>query len=306
MSTPSREVRLPSGGPAPHLHVLKDRTLVEGFELLAPASTQPRVDCWQNISDFNPPFDIEHYLARDRFPLPVIADREGYHGERHYAYWVSGLYDYLGMDHALARHAKPLVPGDQVLDLGCASGRTMRHFACQSDGIVTWGVDIKKRNIEWCTRFLPSSIRPVLGTNVPNLPIADGSLALAYAFSVFTHIDDFETAWLAELHRALRPGGMAFLTIHSERLWKRMDTRHPIYNALLSMKDHKEYPIDSARFTRPMPSDRVVFRMGPALHHVNVFHSDKYLQQVWGRFFHIAEIMEIDENVQAEVVLIKR
>ncbi len=279
---------------------------VDGFHLLAPAAQQPRIDCWQNILRFPPHLPVEHYLPRDPHPLPAIVDREGYHGERHYAYWVSGLHDYLEMTAAMKRHGVELKPGDEILDLGCASGRTMRHFACQGDGLKVWGVDIKKRNVEWCTRFLPANIRPVLGTNVPNLPIADNSLALAYAFSVFTHIDDFETAWLAELHRALRPGGIAYLTIHSERLWTRMNKNHPIYNALIGMKDHKEYPIDPEQFKKPMPADRVVFRMGPQLHHVNVFHSDRYLKQVWGRFFEFAEIIETSEKVQAEMVLIKR
>lgn len=282
---------------------------VAGFKLLAPATRQPRTEVWQTIDRFagQPGVrSLDEYIARDPYPLPDTPDREGYHGQRHFAWWVSGLCDYLQITQNMARHGVPLRRGDQVLDLGCASGRTMRHFACQGDDLTIYGVDIKRSNVDWCTRFLPRNVRPVLGVNVPKLPIADNSLALAYAFSVFTHIDDFETAWLAEIHRVLKPGGVAYLTIHSERLWTRMNTQHPIYNALLRHKDNKEYPVDPEQFKSPMPADRVVFKMGPALHHVNVFHSDRYLHQVWGRFFDIAEIIETNDMVQAEVVLIKR
>ncbi len=80
----------------------------------------------------------------------------------------------------------PLRSGDQVLDLGVL--RAHDAALCVSgDDLTIYGSDIKRRNVEWCTRFLPRNVRLVLGTNVPKLPIADGSLGLCYAFSVFTH-----------------------------------------------------------------------------------------------------------------------
>lgn len=293
-------------GPLSVVDVPEEGLTHEGFDLLAPVARQARVQCWQTIDRFNTGKSLDDYIARDPYPIPVTTDREGYHGPRHYAYWVSGLHDYLEMTAMLAKHGVTLQRGDEVLDLGCASGRTMRHFACQGDGLTLWGVDINRRNVEWCTRFLPGNIRPVLGTHQPCLPIADNSLSLAYAFSVFTHIDQFETAWLAEIRRALKPGGIAWLTVHSERLWTRMNNNHPIYAALMRHVGHKEYPIDPEQFKHPMHTDRVVFRMGSDMHHVNVFHSDRYLQRVWGRFFDILEIHDPEDKVQADVILIKR
>jgi SAM-dependent methyltransferase len=292
------DVRPPDGGC--HAH---------GFRLLAPAARQPRVDCWYDIEQYGAGFPVDHYLARDPFPLPDTPDREGYHGERHFAYWISGLCDWLEISRAVARHGTALRPGDQVLDLGCASGRTLRHFACQSDVLTVWGADIKSRNVEWCTKFLPRNVRPFFGTHAAHLPIADNSLALTYAFSVFTHIDEFEFAWLAELHRVLKPGGIAYLTVHTERLWTEMPhtrDKHPIWMDILSHQHSPEHPIDPAQFYKPMPQDRVVLAMGPHMGNVNVFHSDRYLQNVWGRLFHIAEMIETTDRVQAEVVLVKR
>lgn len=279
---------------------------VDGFDLLPPAARLPRIDCWQDIARFDPPHDIELYIARDPFPIPVTTDREGYHGPRHYAYWYSGLYDYLGMMRAMERQGVTLRPGDQILDLGCASGRTMRHFACQGDDLTVWGADLKPRNIDWCRRFLPRNIRPLVGTHAAHLPIADGSLALAYAFSVFTHIDEYEFAWLAELHRVLRPGGVAYLTIHSERLWTGMTRQHPIWLDILSHERSPETPIDLEQFKHPMPQDRMVLRMGLHMGNVNVFHSDRYIHDVWGRLFEVAEFIEPPGTVQAQLVLLKK
>ena len=70
---------------------------------------------------------------------------------------------------------------------------------------------------------------------LPHLPIEDGSTALVYGFSVFTHIDEFETAWLAEIRRILRPGGVAYLTINSDDTWKSLEPRMPLYRRLVAM-----------------------------------------------------------------------
>ncbi|HYF15644.1 MAG TPA: class I SAM-dependent methyltransferase [Phycisphaerales bacterium] len=274
---------------------------------LPAAAVLPQVDVWQDIEPLKPTRTLAECIARDPYPIPFPHDREGYFGDRHFAYWYSGLYDYLEMAGHLARHGLTLRAGDGVFDLGCASGRTLRHFACQHDEpLDLWGSDIKRHNVEWCQRHLPAPIKVVLGTDYPGLPFEDRSMSLVYAQSVFTHIDDYETAWLAELRRILRPGGMAILTVHSERLWTRMNADAPVYNALLRHKNHPEYPIDPEQFTRPMHSERVVFRMGPALHHVNVFHSDAYLRRVWGRCLELLEIIDEPAKVQAQVVLRKR
>jgi SAM-dependent methyltransferase len=46
---------------------------------------------------------------------------------------------------------------------------------------------------------------------------ADDSLDLVYAHSVLTHLTEpTATAWLAEVARVLRPGGLALMTFHDE------------------------------------------------------------------------------------------
>ncbi|MEZ5881798.1 MAG: methyltransferase domain-containing protein [Nitratireductor sp.] len=47
----------------------------------------------------------------------------------------------------------------------------------------------------------------------------DNYFDLVTAFSVFTHIDVFETAFVAEIRRILKPGGLACLTVLDNSTW---------------------------------------------------------------------------------------
>jgi ubiquinone/menaquinone biosynthesis C-methylase UbiE len=274
-------------------------------KVLLPAASHSRDQVWQDLKEFNLPHPLDYYVGKDPYPLPSEADREGYHQGRHFAHWMSGLWDYFRISKLLSEAGVTLVPGNSVLDLGCATGRTLRHFACQQDGLDLWGADIKPKNVQWVLKHLPQSIKAVRVTPQARLPLPDASLDLVYAQSVFTHIGEFETAWLAELRRVLKPGGMAYITIHSDRLWAAYDEKTPVFRALKGVSASASYPIDLSVFQSPMPSGRVVFRVGPEVHHVNTFHSIQYVHDVWGRFFKVERIVDEPARVQAEVVLRK-
>jgi SAM-dependent methyltransferase len=128
---------------------------------------------------------------------------------------------------------------------------------------------------------------------------------LVYAFSVFTHIDEWETAWLAELRRVLKPGGVAYLTIHSDQGWLNMGPKFPIFNGLMQLRDlMPEYGISEEMFRSPMPEPRLVFKMGRQPGHgCNVFHSHAYVHDVWGRYFDVVRIVENPVDPQAGVLL---
>jgi hypothetical protein len=42
----------------------------------------------------------------------------------------------------------------------------------------------------------PARVKPVFNHCLPQLPFSDGQYDVVSAFSVFTHIDVWETAWL--------------------------------------------------------------------------------------------------------------
>jgi hypothetical protein len=161
--------------------------------------------------------DLTEMARNDPWPIPATFDREGYHGENHFQFWVSGLVDLVKVRDAVETYGTT----DQVavLDLGCASGRFLRHPAAQQENWQLTGCDIDAMNVAWVKSYLPEAITVFQNTIYPHLPLPDASVDVVTAFSVFTHIDKLEDAWLLEIRRILKPGGLLYVTAHTERVW---------------------------------------------------------------------------------------
>jgi SAM-dependent methyltransferase len=278
------------------------------YQILPPVKELPYDTPWITFDTSTLEHDLDSYIAEDPYPIPITADREGYHGDRHYDYWLSGLKDYLLIKRALrAQNAAALLQETGVFDLGCASGRVLRHFLCHERSINLWAADLNLRHVEWVRRFLPPSVHVFQNSMLPHLPLEDNSFSLVYAFSVFTHIDAFELAWIAELRRILRPGGMAYLTVHTERTWSSMNPNRGLYHDILIMKDHiTECPVCPEMFQSPMPRERMVLSwQTAAVNNAILFHSTDYIRNAWGRFLDIVEIQPEGHEYQDVVVLRK-
>jgi SAM-dependent methyltransferase len=246
---------------------------------------------------------LASWVASDTYPIPIPEDREGYSPGQDERYWLMGLLDFLKIQYVAHSYQVPL---RRYLDFGCASGRVLRHFLCQSSVQEIWGSDINHRHIRWLWEHFPERIKPVYNHCLPTLPIEDNYLDLVSAFSVFTHIDVFETAWLAELRRILRPGGLAYLTIHNEATWEllRGEVDNPDNRLVQSLK--KVDPEFLSKIREPLAEGRAIYRFmehGP--YRANVFHSNSFIHQVWGRFFEVMEIKPAFHVRQTVVVLRK-
>ena len=55
----------------------------------------------------------------------------------------------------------------------------------------------------WCDQHFGPAVRGVKVSQQAHFPLADRSISLCVGLSVFTHIDSFESAWLAEIERVL-------------------------------------------------------------------------------------------------------
>jgi SAM-dependent methyltransferase len=292
---------------------LKDITFQSGNEPFQPLPAASHhvnsPNQWIDIKSMNLAEPLEKYLERDPYPIPSIADREGYYDQdRHFDWWLSGLQDFLGVHRALTKHGTELSQSSALLEMGCASARMLRHVAFQGNGCEVWGCDINLRHVEWIRSYLPPSIKIFQNTILPNLPLEDCYFDAVTAFSVFTHIDDFELAWLAEIRRVLKPGGIAYLSIHGENCWSNLGPEIPVYNALLRMsKDIQGWgKITPEFFKQKLPRDKTVFAWNTARNYnTNVFHSTDYIKNCWGRFFEVLEIIPSGHTYQDVVVLRK-
>lgn len=217
-----------SGYVHPILSKISTKGAKRPFELLpSPSALELGAQIFTPFDEMMSRTDVAGAVKRDLAPIPSTADREGYHGERHFDWWVSGFRDMRCVSHAAEAFGIRLNQASRVFELGCASGRVLRHFDAQLSGLETWGADLNARHVEWVSQFLPASIRIFQCTSLPHLPLEDNYFDVVCAFSVFTHIDDLELAWLAELRRILKPGGVAYITVHTDETWRNMSPDWP-------------------------------------------------------------------------------
>ena len=102
-------------------------------------------------------------------------------------------------------------PGGDWLDFGCGCGRLARYLLESGVPRSYSGVDVDARQIAWAARNLAGGftvMRPE-----PPLAFPDSSFDVVLAISIFTHFHEEEQfAWLAEVRRLLRPGGLLVAT----------------------------------------------------------------------------------------------
>ena len=136
-------------------------------------------------------------------------------------YFASGAAASSSLLELLGRNGADLAAAAPILDFGCGCGRVIRRW--HDLGVELHGPDVNPRLVEWCRDSLPFARFAVNGLEPP-LGYADGSFGLIYAFSVFTHMPaELEAAWIAELRRVLRPGGLLVVSTHGAAYLDRLD-----------------------------------------------------------------------------------
>lgn len=245
-------------------------------------------------------------IEKDPYPLPTTRLREGYSPESSFAYWWTGYADFLRLQQIVERYYRGGGRPAVYLDFGCASGRLLRHAAAQTDWTLM-GCDIDLLNVRWTQRNLAKHIQVFQNTSLPHLPIEDNSVDVVSAYSVFSHIDLWEEAWLLEVRRLLRPGGLAFITFQSEHTWNRVAQRKKKPDRLLGMEVSPKMELTADSFRQPMPHERIVFFMKQYELYVNTYVSTEYVRREWSRYFELCAILKAPRGrFQEGAVLRKR
>lgn len=104
----------------------------------------------------------------------------------------------------------------RALDIGC--GPAMMEEALLERGLEVWGIDASPRMIEYGKARIarhPQARRCHLALgDAERLPCADGFYDAIVSMGMLEYLPDYEPA-LREMHRALRNGGIAVLTVPS-------------------------------------------------------------------------------------------
>ena len=118
-------------------------------------------------------------------------------------------------DENVVRFLAPLSPDDgDALDAGCGSGRHTRLLT--SYGWRTYACDSSEQACILTKQLSPDA--SVVTTDLTNLPYADGAFNVVVACAALYYgTRDETTAKFHEVHRVLRKGGRAFVSMRSTR-----------------------------------------------------------------------------------------
>lgn len=176
--------------------------------------------------------------------------------------------------------------GKRVLDFGCGSGKVMRHFLAEAAGCELWGCDIDQRSIDWINGELSPPLRAFANGEAPPLDQPPESFDLVWSVSVFTHLTDHWAGWLGELHRVLKPGGLAIISFLGGAMYE-------VWN---------DAPWDPDRIGMTVLNHGQDWELGGP----TVFHSPWWLREHWGRAFEIVQMREGSAPREHGLVLLRR
>lgn len=105
----------------------------------------------------------------------------------------------------------------KALDFGCGVGRQLMPLTRHFPNAQYFAVDVDPSSVEFIRKSYPGVIAEVNGF-MPPLRFADNEMDLIYSVSTFSHFDVVtQSAWLRELFRITKPGGLVLPTIEGSR-----------------------------------------------------------------------------------------
>jgi ubiquinone/menaquinone biosynthesis C-methylase UbiE len=182
---------------------------------------------------------------------------------------------------------------ENVLDFGCGCGRVLLNFQDAPTTCQFYGTDIDSKLVGWCEEHLPN-IRWKINGLQPPLPFTNNTFDLIYAISVFTHLDEeFQHAWLHELQRIAKPGGIIILTVHGEHRISKLEP--PAQNQIHSYGFM--YIIGATGWLK---LDKL-----PDFYQT-AYHTKEYIYREWSAYFDVLHYLERGINNDQDAVLLRK
>ena len=270
---------------------------LEGAAALAPGRESLELHLCDDatLRPFNPAHAFYWPLRPPGHALPDAARRRRVHGdEREEGFVISGYSTYRKLTAALAEHSRAWEDFDGILDWGCGCGRVHRYLPERALARLT-GADIDADNIEWCRRSLPGCRFHCLAL-LPPAPLPEAGFDLVIAVSVFTHLREAaQHAWLGELARVTRRGGLVLATIHG-----------PAAGARANLSREQADAWGAAGFLASGLSVDLKGAIADETYYVNSLHSHDYVRREWGRHFEILRIVDCTIANHQDLVVMRR
>lgn len=104
-----------------------------------------------------------------------------------------------------------------VLEWGCGPGRVIQHLPrLLGERACLFATDYNPKTVDWCKSSIPGVSFAENGL-APPLRFESSTMDAVYSISVFTHLSEAKHfAWIKELERVLKPGGVLLVTMHGK------------------------------------------------------------------------------------------
>jgi SAM-dependent methyltransferase len=180
-----------------------------------------------------------------------------------------------------------------ILDFGCGCGRVMRWFIGLENNAHFYGTDIDPDSVGWCKENIPG-VDWRTNNSTPPTEYSDDTFDLVYAISVFTHLDEeYQNAWLGELRRITRSGGILILTVHGDNI---------ISNTPLVKAQRLELEKKGFLFvTGPVGKFKID---GLPDFYQTAYHKSEYISREWNNYFEV--VKQIHEYMRQDMVILRR
>jgi SAM-dependent methyltransferase len=192
----------------------------------------------------------------------------------------------------------------RIVDFGCGCGRVLRHLRPNlGRHQELLGVDVDAEAIAWVSQAYPGIKAEVLNL-LPPSSIDSDSIDLIVNQSVFTHLpEDVQLAWLAELWRILRPGGIAVLSFHGRKVWREFCA------SLATNEREQEIPVLTSRFLRRgffYVQGRSLQETALPEYYGSAFHTIAYIEEEWLRYFKLRAWLPVASLGHQDILVLEK
>jgi len=189
---------------------------------------------------------------------------------------------------------------ESVLDFGSGCGRILRWFPLALPRLASFGAEVRAASVHWCRDNLRGTF--LNNETQPPLDLPDDSVELVVSLSVFSHLNlESNRAWIRELVRVCKPGGMLLLSTHGA-FSLAVTARSPDHQSGLQLS-----PDEARRYLRDLegesflyhkaPADLVAKLEGPEADYGQAFFTDRFVREEWGELVDVLGYVPVALNL---------
>lgn len=192
------------------------------------------------------------------------------------------------VEAAMGTVGRSLAAGGDFLDFGCGCGRLLAALESRFPSLRVRGCDVDSAAVSWSRGRFPEVGFRTNG-EWPPCDFPPASFDVIWCGSVFTHIDEaHQDAWLVDVRRLLRPGGLLVASVHGRLSWERW----------IPVLGKNRLERDGFYFLK----SGVDAGLHPDWYQV-AWHTEGYVRRHWGRWYEVRSYVEGGLNGYQDIVV---